>query len=185
LHRAIEACTRFSLAHCRLWHNETQTDAVIQGHTHWTRPLLNKLSDTVKLVGPTINCEGSESEGGKWKQNPHVQSFVVATDQVGMELLLKDHNIFKCFKTIKETIYLAELGSSKVILDAGYNIDSLMVSTTVSEISFMIFVSQYFVQLAPDRTAALVPAGKPSRENNPYLQEITRVVFSASNVEGF
>lgn len=46
-----------------------------------------------------------------------------------MALLLKDHNVFKCFKHINETIFYSELGSSKVILDAGYNIDSLMVST--------------------------------------------------------
>jgi hypothetical protein len=46
-----------------------------------------------------------------------------------MALLLKDRNVFKCFKKISDTIYHSELGSSKVILDAGYNIDCLMVSS--------------------------------------------------------
>ena len=56
-----------------------------QGKVHWTTPLLSRLSATVKLVGPTISCEGSPLNGdmqGKWRRNPHVQSYVVATDQV-------------------------------------------------------------------------------------------------------
>lgn len=39
----------------------------------------------VKLVGPTISCEGSPYKGnakGEWRTNPHVQSYVLATDQV-------------------------------------------------------------------------------------------------------
>ena len=43
-----------------------------------------KLSDDVKLVGPSINCEESVTiEGDLSRSNPHVQSFAVATDQVG------------------------------------------------------------------------------------------------------
>ena len=36
-------------------------------------------------VGPTISCEGSPYKGnakGEWRANPHVQSYVLATDQV-------------------------------------------------------------------------------------------------------
>ncbi len=46
---------------------------------------MGKLSDKVKLVGATISCEGSPFEGnveGEWRTNPHVQSYVLATDQV-------------------------------------------------------------------------------------------------------
>ena len=62
-----------------------------------------------------------------WRKNPHVQSYLVATDQVGLNILLQDQNVFACFEDMSDTIYHSELGSSKVLLDAGYNIDSLMV----------------------------------------------------------
>jgi hypothetical protein len=111
--------------------HDVDKPSVVQGHMHWTDHLLRKLSDTVKLVGPTINCEGAPYKGDPtlhYRKNPHVQSFVVATDQVGMALLLKDRNVFRCYDNIADTIYHSELGTSKVVLDAGYNIDCLMVS---------------------------------------------------------
>ena len=104
----------------------------MQGATRWQDLLFNKLSDHIKLVGPTIrcascthsqpcwlllplstrrchpkasaaatseacllpppppccacSCEGSPWQGdaqGKWRTNPHVQSYVLATDKVG------------------------------------------------------------------------------------------------------
>lgn len=45
----------------------------------------DKLSKDVKLVGSTISCEGSHAGGDpnkELRQNPHVQSYAVATDQV-------------------------------------------------------------------------------------------------------
>lgn len=102
----------------------------LQGHVHWSDVLLSKVTDTVKLVGPTINCEGSPPSGnvdGEWRRNPHVQSYLVATDRVGLQLLLNARDVFKCYESMWDTIYYSELGSSKAILDAGYNIDSLMV----------------------------------------------------------
>ena len=43
--------------------------------------LTRRISDHVKLVGPTISCEGIQPQGMPLRKNPHVQSFVVATDQ--------------------------------------------------------------------------------------------------------
>ncbi|KAG2498860.1 hypothetical protein HYH03_003052 [Edaphochlamys debaryana] len=100
-----------------------------QGRVHWTEPFTRKLTDEVKLVGPTISCEGSPLNGdfrGKWRSNPHVQSFVVATDQVGLQVLLDDGRVFHCHNTRWNTIYYSELGSSTAILHAGYNLDCLM-----------------------------------------------------------
>jgi hypothetical protein len=108
--------------------NEEQT--ALQGRVHWTDVLISKLSATVKLVGPTINCGGSPLHGdvnGVWRDNPHVQSYVVATDQVGLSILLKDEEVFQCHDNMWDTIYHSELGSSSAVLNAGYNIDSLMV----------------------------------------------------------
>jgi hypothetical protein len=56
-----------------------------QGKIHWTTPLLSRINDIVKLVGPTISCEGSPLKGNpelEWRRNPHVQSYVAATDKV-------------------------------------------------------------------------------------------------------
>ena len=53
---------------------------------HWTKPFIHRLRGDVKLVGPTISCEGSPENGhvrGKWRRNPHVQSYAMATDRVG------------------------------------------------------------------------------------------------------
>lgn len=56
----------------------------IQGRVHFSELMTAKLSEDVKLVGPSINCEESATiEGDLSRSNPHVQSFAVATDQVG------------------------------------------------------------------------------------------------------
>jgi hypothetical protein len=102
----------------------------LQGLVQWSDILLSKLSSTVKLVGATINCQGAPFQGDPkqhWRKNPHVQSYLVATDQIGLKLIMQDKNVFRCYKNIADTIYHSELGSTKAILAAGYNIDSLMV----------------------------------------------------------
>lgn len=97
--------------------------------TRWQDLLINKLSDRVKLVGPTISCEGSPYQGnvkGEWRANPHVQSYVLATDQVGFKVWQKDENVFKCWESMWDVIWHGELGSSLAMLNAGYNLDSFM-----------------------------------------------------------
>jgi len=69
-----------------------------KGLIHWTEPLLSRLDATVKLVGPTISCEGTPLDGdqkGIWRRNPHVQSYVAATDEVGLQLLIDDGRVFQ------------------------------------------------------------------------------------------
>lgn len=90
--------------------------------------MTSKLVGDVKMVGPTINCEGTASlDNGEQRSNPHVQSFAIATDAVGMKLLVDDGKVFACYDAFQETIYHSELGASAVILEAGYNLDSFMV----------------------------------------------------------
>ena len=50
--------------------------------THWTEAFTSRLSESVKLVGPTINC----GAGPNTEPKAHVQSFVVATDRVGLQV---------------------------------------------------------------------------------------------------
>eukprot|EP00878_Enallax_costatus_P024831 GHUV01026523.1.p1 GENE.GHUV01026523.1~~GHUV01026523.1.p1 ORF type:complete len:299 (+),score=79.13 GHUV01026523.1:220-1116(+) len=102
---------------------------LLQGRFHWMSAFTSRLRGSVKLVGSTISCEGSPLHGnhrGKWRHNPHVQSYAVATDLAGLQLLLADSKVFACHKDRWDTIFYSELGSSKAILDAGYNIACLM-----------------------------------------------------------
>ena len=51
----------------------------LAGRLHWTEALTGKLTERVKLVGATINCGGGYLHP---EPQPHVQSYVVAMDQV-------------------------------------------------------------------------------------------------------
>ena len=55
-----------------------------QPEVHWTRVLTSRINEDVKIVGPTISCEGTDStDTHPARRNPHVQSYVVAMDKVG------------------------------------------------------------------------------------------------------
>ena len=59
--------------------------APVQAFLHWTGILTSRLVGKVKLVGSTISCEGTFKNGdltAERRENPHVQSYVMATDQV-------------------------------------------------------------------------------------------------------
>jgi hypothetical protein len=95
----------------------------------WSRIFTERITDSVKLVGSTISCEGAPLGGdpsAEWRQNPHVQSYVLATDQTGLAILQRGGQVFSCYDNLHDTIYFAELGSSLAVLEAGFNIDSLM-----------------------------------------------------------
>jgi hypothetical protein len=101
-----------------------------QGFKRWHEQIVSRITDKVKLVGPTISCEGSPKDGnidGEWRTNPHVQSYVLATDQVGLKLMQDDGKVFACYVNMWDTIFYSELGSSLAILRGGYNLDSFMV----------------------------------------------------------
>ena len=98
-----------------------------RGLLHWTRPFTNKLwtyhwETPVKLVGATINCGGVLDE----VPSPHVQSYITATDSIGLQVLLNTKGVFSCWKRMSDVVRYSEIGASKAILDAGYNLDSLM-----------------------------------------------------------
>ena len=51
----------------------------------WHKLLTARLSNTIKLVGPVVSCEGTPFKGNAastWKTNPHVQSYTLAMDRV-------------------------------------------------------------------------------------------------------
>lgn len=61
----------------------------VQGSVAWHRLFTQRLSSDVLLVGPTISCEGTPNRlnMSELRQNPHVQSFVLATNRVQATLI--------------------------------------------------------------------------------------------------
>lgn len=90
----------------------------------WTDVFIDKLSDTVKMSGLTVNCRGP----------PHVQSMVYALDRVAIAIMKKSRAIFDCVKEppnlgIKEAnqiINRYERGMSREIMNAGYGVASII-----------------------------------------------------------
>lgn len=59
-------------------------------------------------MGATISCEGANQGGvltGELRANPHVQSYLVATDQTGLALLRGDARVLQCYRDIHDAIW--------------------------------------------------------------------------------
>ena len=82
----------------------------------WFEIFISRLTDEIKLVGPSINCE----------QKPHVQSYIMATDQVGLGLLRGNQStIFRCHANYHDAVFDGEIAASQLLLHANYQIASL------------------------------------------------------------
>ena len=46
--------------------------------------------------------------------------------QVGLDVIKRKGTVLQCHKDMAEMVTLSEIGMSKAILEAGYNLDSLM-----------------------------------------------------------
>eukprot|EP00798_Chlamydomonas_sp_ICE-L_P032248 gene32248-16814_t len=99
----------------------------------WWYTFTRALSGDVRLVGSTISCEeipldGNDEEGhGPVRRNAFVQSHAMATDQVGLAVLLQAPDVLSCHDGMWPALYYSETGASAMILDAGYNIACLMI----------------------------------------------------------
>ncbi len=52
--------------------------------------------------------------------------FLVCVLQAGLKLIQRDPNVFKCYDSPWDTRYHSESGASLALLNAKYNIDTLM-----------------------------------------------------------
>ena len=120
----------------------------------WTDIFLGRVTDTVKLVGTTVNCQAS----------PHVQSMLWATDDIGMGILLDPtlaHSVPQaddwgavhdpvglsfCHETMAAAVH-SELGSTRLITSQGYKVDVLM---TAYELSAGDGVEEYCAKGQPE-----------------------------------
>ncbi len=91
---------------------------------YWYYAFTKRLNSKVKLVGSTISCIPT----------PHVQSYFLATDFVGLTIMLKpgshgasgSEGIFGCYGMKGDVSYKSEVASSNRILESGYMIDSVL-----------------------------------------------------------
>jgi hypothetical protein len=81
---------------------------------HWTRAFTALIDETVKWAGASISCA----------THPHVQAAVVVTDAEGLGIVSRA-GVFECRAAAPEAAAW-ELGASRAILDAGFNLGSLM-----------------------------------------------------------
>lgn len=102
---------------------------------HWAEIFFSHLDDKVKLVGPTINCESFPKHPGF----PHVQSYCLAMDNIGLDILMNSSTL-DCFRGREATIRNSEIGASRAVLEAGYEISSLQPKYQVMESSTIVQV---------------------------------------------
>lgn len=93
--------------------------------TEWPTLFTSQLTDETKLSGTALSCGGIVDEFLGRRVNPHLQSYLLATDAIGLQVL-KHASVFECYKRYTEVIYHGEAGASLAILTAGFNIHSAM-----------------------------------------------------------
>jgi lipopolysaccharide biosynthesis protein len=100
----------------------------------WVEMFLDKLDETVKMVGATW---WTNTNGDAWtkkhfiKNAKHIQSYCFGVDKVGIEILQK-HNKFNTIgKSRDEIIIEHEIGSSQILIENGYEIRSFQLSRRV------------------------------------------------------
>ena len=105
--------------------NSSVIGPFVKDGENWTHKLINLLNDNVKLAGCTINNCNNYGE-----LNPnlysHVQSFCFCVDRIGLDIIYEE--IFNSnFITDKnDIIHEKEIKMSRLIINSGYNISSLM-----------------------------------------------------------
>jgi hypothetical protein len=96
-----------------------------QNQMDWPSIFTSKVDEDTKLSGTVISCGGILDPTLPPRINPHLQSYVLATDKTGLAIL-HDAGALSCYASYTEVVYHGELGASLAILSAGYNIHSTM-----------------------------------------------------------
>lgn len=99
----------------------------VPGRRSWHQFLTQQLQKDVHMVGPSISCGGLFDPGrNAYRSSPHVQTWLLALDETGLEILIQDQKALKCHEDRYDAIWDGEVGSSMAILKAGYNIGSFL-----------------------------------------------------------
>lgn len=107
----------------------------IPSNLSWIDMFFEKLSDKVKMVGPTWNTD-CPAFGSHPDFSPHIQSYCFGTDRVGIDIM-KKHKIFDftaynsiegpCRKKTHLIVY-HEIGMSRAIIEEGFEIKPFLLS---------------------------------------------------------
>ncbi|KAM0748986.1 hypothetical protein T439DRAFT_327486 [Meredithblackwellia eburnea MCA 4105] len=94
----------------------------------WSEAYSSKITQKVKMAGMTMNCLGGKApwipalaDKGPWR---HIQSMILATDTVGIDLLLTPEGLDACHNDYNGAIS-TEIGLTKLITNAGYDVDAM------------------------------------------------------------
>jgi hypothetical protein len=90
---------------------------------HWSHFFIEKINDTVKLVGTTITCLPDWDDG---RYGPKVEGFFFMVDQIALDILKLNGTIFYNHPTKVSAIINGEYGISNCILNNGYSIDCML-----------------------------------------------------------
>jgi hypothetical protein len=110
--------------------------------THWSQLFTAPLTDSVRMVGLSINgCV-------KHQCRPHVQSFLYAISTQTLQLLLSEKRIYDCGDETSRifVINLYEIGMSKTLINQGYSIASAYLNN--EELGKSLIVNQTNLHLA-------------------------------------
>mmetsp|Transcript_37393 Transcript_37393/g.58417 ORF Transcript_37393/g.58417 Transcript_37393/m.58417 type:complete len:319 (-) Transcript_37393:265-1221(-) len=91
----------------------------LQKLVHWTTPFTSLLSDTVKLVGPSLHLMNILTV-----PEPILDGYFLVTDYTGLNIML-DAGVFQMHTDLNQTIFFGEQGATRSIIAAGYNVDTL------------------------------------------------------------
>ena len=81
----------------------------------WFTLFTTRLTDKIKLVGSSISCAN----------HPHVQSYVMVTDQVGLSILRGTNStVFRCHAGYDDAVMNGEIAASQILLNSSYQIAS-------------------------------------------------------------
>ena len=97
------------------------------GDRGWIGTFTGLLTERDKLAGITINCHNNGyNMAYRMPVTPHVQSMLLCTDRVGLDVIYPSIINANHDLTLLETVILKEIGASLAILKAGYNITCIL-----------------------------------------------------------
>jgi hypothetical protein len=90
---------------------------------HWSTVFISKINEKIKLVGPSIVCLPEKDLGG---YGPKVEGYFFATDQLGLDIIRLNSNVFFDHATFTDDIINGEYALTNVIMQHGYSIDCML-----------------------------------------------------------
>ena len=88
----------------------------------WPDLLTGMLSEDVKLVGPSINCNDCHKDFSRCREGVHTDGHLIAVDSVGMRILMKH---WRRPSSKEQDCEYNEVGQSVAVLAANYSLAAL------------------------------------------------------------